>query len=65
MTTQPIRVLKITITVVYEVLMVLAVFYSYFSLFVFFILTARAALLTGRLPIRNGFYTTNGHARNG
>lgn len=26
---------------------------------------ARAALLTGRLPIRNGFYTTNGHARNG
>ena len=27
--------------------------------------TARAALLTGRLPVRNGFYTTNGHARNG
>lgn len=27
--------------------------------------TARAALLTGRLPIRNGFYTTNDHARNG
>ena len=26
---------------------------------------ARAALLTGRLPIRNGFYTTNDHARNG
>lgn len=26
---------------------------------------ARAALLTGRLPIRNGFYTTNEHARNG
>ena len=26
---------------------------------------ARAALLTGRLPIRTGFYTTNGHARNG
>lgn len=26
---------------------------------------ARAALLTGRLPVRNGFYTTNGHARNG
>ena len=26
---------------------------------------ARAALLTGRLPIRNGFYTTNAHARNG
>uniref|UniRef100_A0A673V3C3 Galactosamine (N-acetyl)-6-sulfatase n=1 Tax=Suricata suricatta TaxID=37032 RepID=A0A673V3C3_SURSU len=25
---------------------------------------ARAALLTGRLPIRNGFYTTNGRARN-
>ncbi|XP_010223368.1 PREDICTED: N-acetylgalactosamine-6-sulfatase-like, partial [Tinamus guttatus] len=24
----------------------------------------RAALLTGRLPIRNGFYTTNAHARN-
>lgn len=27
--------------------------------------TARAALLTGRLPVRNGFYTTNAHARNG
>ncbi|KAI2580117.1 GALNS isoform 8, partial [Pan troglodytes] len=27
-------------------------------------LAARAALLTGRLPIRNGFYTTNAHARN-
>lgn len=27
--------------------------------------TARAALLTGRLPVRNGFYTTNGHGRNG
>ena len=27
-------------------------------------LVARAALLTGRLPIRNGFYTTNAHARN-
>uniref|UniRef100_A0A8C9DJ55 N-acetylgalactosamine-6-sulfatase n=1 Tax=Prolemur simus TaxID=1328070 RepID=A0A8C9DJ55_PROSS len=26
---------------------------------------SRAALLTGRLPIRNGFYTTNAHARNG
>lgn len=26
---------------------------------------ARAALLSGRLPIRNGFYTTNDHARNG
>jgi len=26
---------------------------------------ARAALLTGRLPVRNGFYTTNAHARNG
>ncbi|XP_042196309.1 N-acetylgalactosamine-6-sulfatase, partial [Callorhinchus milii] len=25
---------------------------------------ARASLLTGRLPIRNGFYTTNAHARN-
>ncbi|CAN7992405.1 unnamed protein product [Ixodes hexagonus] len=25
---------------------------------------SRAALLTGRLPIRNGFYTTNGHSRN-
>ncbi|XP_051057667.1 N-acetylgalactosamine-6-sulfatase isoform X5 [Phodopus roborovskii] len=25
---------------------------------------SRAALLTGRLPIRNGFYTSNGHARN-
>ncbi|MCI4393208.1 hypothetical protein PGIGA_G00154780 [Pangasianodon gigas] len=25
---------------------------------------SRAALLTGRLPIRNGFYTTNAHARN-
>uniref|UniRef100_T1J4Y0 Sulfatase N-terminal domain-containing protein n=1 Tax=Strigamia maritima TaxID=126957 RepID=T1J4Y0_STRMM len=24
----------------------------------------KAALLTGRLPIRNGFYTTNAHARN-
>ena len=36
------------------------------KLFYFFvILTARAALLTGRLPIRNGFYTTNDHARNG
>lgn len=30
-----------------------------------FLRVARAALLTGRLPIRNGFYTTNGHARNG
>ncbi|XP_054918108.1 N-acetylgalactosamine-6-sulfatase-like isoform X3 [Dermacentor andersoni] len=26
---------------------------------------SRAALLTGRLPIRNGFYTTNNHSRNG
>lgn len=26
---------------------------------------SRAALLTGRLPIRNGFYTTNAHARDG
>lgn len=25
---------------------------------------SRAALLTGRLPIRNGFYTDNAHARN-
>lgn len=25
---------------------------------------SRAALMTGRLPIRNGFYTTNVHARN-
>ncbi|MCJ8747417.1 hypothetical protein PDJAM_G00153280 [Pangasius djambal] len=25
---------------------------------------SRAGLLTGRLPIRNGFYTTNAHARN-
>ncbi|XP_044126079.1 N-acetylgalactosamine-6-sulfatase [Bufo gargarizans] len=25
---------------------------------------SRASLLTGRLPIRNGFYTTNDHARN-
>lgn len=30
-----------------------------------FLAVARAALLTGRLPIRTGFYTTNGHARNG
>ncbi|PIO31287.1 hypothetical protein AB205_0154470, partial [Aquarana catesbeiana] len=29
-----------------------------------FYCTARAALLTGRLPIRNGFYTTNAHSRN-
>ena len=27
------------------------------------VFAARAALLTGRLPIRNGFYTTNAHAR--
>ncbi|XP_065191595.1 N-acetylgalactosamine-6-sulfatase-like [Sycon ciliatum] len=26
---------------------------------------SRAALMSGRLPIRNGFYTTNAHARNG
>ncbi|CAH3139558.1 unnamed protein product [Porites lobata] len=26
---------------------------------------SRASILTGRLPIRNGFYTTNDHARNG
>lgn len=25
---------------------------------------SRASMLTGRLPIRNGFYTTNAHARN-
>ncbi|GFR28293.1 n-acetylgalactosamine-6-sulfatase [Trichonephila clavata] len=25
---------------------------------------SRAALLTGRFPIRNGFYTNNAHARN-
>ena len=25
---------------------------------------SRAALLSGRLPIRNGFYTDNAHARN-
>ncbi|XP_018412824.1 PREDICTED: N-acetylgalactosamine-6-sulfatase [Nanorana parkeri] len=25
---------------------------------------SRAALLTGRLPVRNGFYTTNAHSRN-
>eukprot|EP00116_Pleurobrachia_bachei_P003385 sb/3463647/ len=25
---------------------------------------SRAALMTGRLPIRNGFYTSNGHAHN-
>ena len=31
----------------------------------FFLFLARASLLTGRLPIRNGFYTTNAHARNG
>lgn len=34
-------------------------------LFFFCLHTARAALLTGRLPIRSGFYTTNGQARNG
>ena len=27
--------------------------------------TARAALLTGRLPIRNGFYTSSYHGHNG
>ncbi len=27
--------------------------------------SARASLMSGRLPIRNGFYTTNAHARNG
>ena len=30
-----------------------------------FCFSARAALMSGRLPIRNGFYTTNAHARNG
>lgn len=36
------------------------------AFFVLIVLSAaRAALLTGRLPIRNGFYTTNAHARNG
>lgn len=30
-----------------------------------FLFSARAALMSGRLPIRNGFYTTNAHARNG
>lgn len=35
------------------------------SVDVLLLITARAALLTGRLPIRNGFYTTNAHARNG
>lgn len=30
-----------------------------------YLIAARAALLTGRLPIRNGFYTDNAHARNG
>ncbi len=29
------------------------------------ILTARASMLTGRLPIRNGFYTDNARGRNG
>ena len=29
-----------------------------------FLVSARAALMTGRLPIRNGFYSTNAHARN-
>ena len=26
---------------------------------------SHVAMLSGRLPIRNGFYTTNEHARNG
>lgn len=30
----------------------------------FFPLTARAALMTGRLPIRNGIYTNNHFGRN-
>lgn len=35
------------------------------DVFCFFLNLARAALLSGRLPIRNGFYTNNDHARNG
>ena len=35
------------------------------SVFIDCLFAARAALLTGRLPIRNGFYSTNDHARNG
>ena len=35
------------------------------TLMLHLIFSARAALLSGRLPIRNGFYTTNAHARNG
>ena len=35
------------------------------QLLFFWLFAARSALLTGRLPIRNGFYTTNDHARNG
>ena len=35
------------------------------SLLIYIIILARAAMLSGRLPIRNGFYTTNAHARNG
>ena len=34
-------------------------------MFIKIIHVARAALMSGRLPIRNGFYTTNDHARNG
>ena len=30
-----------------------------------FIFLARAAMLTGRLPIRNGFYTSTYHGHNG
>lgn len=40
-------------------------YFIFWNFSIWFVLTARAALLTGRLPIRNGFYTTNAHARNG
>ena len=43
-------------------------FYGYrykLLLLLWLYLLARAALMSGRLPIRNGFYTTNAHARNG
>ena len=38
-----------------------------YSLFYYFFrfVSARAALLSGRLPIRTGFYTNNAHARDG
>ena len=38
-------------------------FYSSTLTFCMSVLTARAALMSGRLPIRNGFYTNNAHAR--